>query len=149
MKKKCLLTAFLVGCSMSMSFAHGTVVPATASYAMFDYMLKAKDYENFHVGTIEGYPTFDTMLAKLKASGVKKVMLMPFMFVAGDHVNNDIAGDWKKELEDNGYEVSVLMEGLGQNPDIQDIFIEHARFAAKHKMVDIMDKKKQYAAEKD
>ena len=74
---------------------------------------------------------------------------MPFMFVAGDHVNNDIAGDWKKELEDNGYEVSVLMEGLGQNPDIQDIFIEHARFAAKHKMVDIMDKKKQYAAGKD
>ena len=38
------------------------------------------------------------------------------MFVAGDHVNNDIAGDWKKELEDNGYKVSVLMEGLGQNP---------------------------------
>ena len=89
------------------------------------------------------------MLAKLKASGVKKVMLIPFMFVAGDHANNDIAGDWKKELEDNGYEVSILMEGLGQNPDIQDIFIEHARFAAKHKMVDIMDKKKQYAAEKD
>ena len=57
-----------------------------------DYMLKAKGYENFHGGTIEGYPTFDTMLAKLKASGVKKVMLMPFMFVAGDHANNDIAG---------------------------------------------------------
>ena len=136
MKKKCLLTAFLVGCSMSMSFAHGMLQKTVT-----DYMLKAKGYENFHVGTIEGYPTFDTMLAKLKASGVKKDMLMPFMFVAGDHVNNDIAGDWKKELEDNGYEVSVLMEGLGQNPDIQDIFIEHARFAAKHKMVDIMDKK--------
>lgn len=144
MKKKCLLTAFLVGCSMGMSFAHGMLQETVT-----DYMLKAKGYDNFHVGTIEGYPTFDTMLAKLKASGVKKVMLMPFMFVAGDHVNNDIAGDWKKELEDNGYEVSVLMEGLGQNPDIQDIFIEHARFAAKHKMVDIMDKKKQYAAEKD
>lgn len=102
MKKKCLLTAFLVGCSMSMSFAHGMLQKTVT-----DYMLKAKGYENFHVGTIEGYPTFDTMLAKLKASGVKKVMLMPFMFVAGDHVNNDIAGDWKKELEDNGYEVSV------------------------------------------
>lgn len=128
---------------------HGTYTPSTAQYAMTDYMLKAKGYDNFHVGTIEGYPTFDTMLAKLKTSGVKKVMLMPFMFDAGDHANNDIAGDWKKELEDNGYKVSVLMEGLGQNPDIQDIFIEHARFAAKHKMVDIMDKKKQYAAEKD
>ncbi len=136
MKKKCLLTAFLVGCSMGMSFAHGMLQETVTNY-----MLKAKGYENFHVGTIEGYPTFDTMLAKLKVSGVKKVMLMPFMFVAGDHANNNIAGDWKKELEDNGYEVSVLMEGLGQNPDIQDIFIEHARFAAKHKMVDIMDKK--------
>ena len=93
MKKKCLLTAFLVGCSMSMSFAHGMLQETVT-----DYMLKAKGYDNFHVGTIEGYPTFDTMLAKLKASGVKKVMLMPFMFVAGDHVNNDIAGDWKSNM---------------------------------------------------
>ncbi|MFV0582736.1 MAG: sirohydrochlorin cobaltochelatase [Parabacteroides gordonii] len=128
---------------------HGTYTPSTAQYAMTDYMLKDKGYINFHVGTIEGYPSFDNMLAKLKASGVKKVMLMPFMFVAGDHANNDIAGDWKKELEDNGYEVSVLMEGLGQNPEIQNIFIEHARFVAKHKMIDIMDKKKTYATDKD
>ena len=126
---------------------HGTYTPSTAQYAMTDYMLKDKGYTNFHVGTIEGYPSFDNMLAKLKASGVKKVMLMPFMFVAGDHANN--AGDWKKELEDNGYEVSVLMEGLGQNPEIQNIFIEHARFVAKHKMIDIMDKKKTYATDKD
>lgn len=128
---------------------HGTYTPSTAQYAMMDYMLKAKGYNNIHVGTIEGYPSFDDMLAQLKAGGAKKVMLIPFMFVAGDHANNDIAGDWKKELEDNGYEVSVLMEGLGQNPDIQNLFIEHARFAAKHKMIDIMDKKKAYAAEKD
>lgn len=128
---------------------HGTYTPSTAQYAMMDYMLKAKGCNNIHVGTIEGYPSFDDMLAQLKAGGAKKVMLMPFMFVAGDHANNDIAGDWKKELEDNGYEVSVLMEGLGQNPDIQNLFIEHARFAAKHKMIDIMDKKKAYAAEKD
>mgnify|MGYP002228090227 CR=1 FL=1 len=73
---------------------------------------------------------------------------MPFMFVAGDHAKNDIAGDWKEELEKKGYEVSVFMEGLGQNPDIQKIFIEHARFMAKHKMIDIVDKKKAYAVEK-
>lgn len=128
---------------------HGTYTPSTAQYAMTDYMLKAKGYNNIHVGTIEGYPSFDDMLARLQAGGAKKVMLMPFMFVAGDHANNDIAGDWKKELEDKGYEVSILMEGLGQNPDIQNLFIEHARFAAKHKMIDIMDKKKAYAAGKD
>ena len=108
-----------------------------------------KGFKDYSVGTIEGYPTFDTMVAQVKANGTKKVLLMPFMFVAGDHAKNDIAGDWKEELEKKGYEVSVFMEGLGQNPDIQKIFIEHARFMAKHKMIDIVDKKKAYAVEKD
>ncbi len=117
--------------------------------AMLDYMLKEKGFKDYSVGTIEGYPTFDTMVAQVKANGTKKVLLMPFMFVAGDHAKNDIAGDWKEELEKKGYEVSVFMEGLGQNPDIQKIFIEHARFMAKHKMIDIVDKKKAYAVEKD
>lgn len=128
---------------------HGTYTPATAQYAMLDYMLKTKGYADYHVGTIEGYPSFEDMLGKLKASKVKKVLLMPFMFVAGDHANNDIAGDWKDALEKEGYEVSVFMQGLGQNPDIQKLFIDHARFAAKHKMINITDKKKKYAAEKD
>ena len=128
---------------------HGTYTPATAQYAMLDYMLKEKGFKDYSVGTIEGYPTFDTMVAQVKANGTKKVLLMPFMFVAGDHAKNDIAGDWKEELEKKGYEVSVFMEGLGQNPDIQKIFIEHARFMAKHKMIDIVDKKKAYAVEKD
>ena len=128
---------------------HGTYTPATAQYAMLDYMLKEKGFKDYSVGTIEGYPTFDTMVARVKANGTKKVLLIPFMFVAGDHAKNDIAGDWKEELEKKGYEVSVFMEGLGQNPDIQKIFIEHARFMAKHKMIDIVDKKKAYAVEKD
>lgn len=128
---------------------HGTYTPATAQYAMMDYMLKEKGFQNFFVGTIEGYPSFDTMEAQVKASGAKRILLMPFMFVAGDHAKNDIAGDWKEELEKKGYEVNVFMEGLGQNPDIQQIFIDHARFMAKHKMIDIVDKKKAYALEKD
>ena len=96
-----------------------------------DYMLKAKGYENFHVGTIEGYPTFDTMLAKLKASGVKKVMLMPFMFVAGDHANNDMAGDeedsWKSMFMASGKfdSVDTQIVGLGQIPAIQDLYVAH------------------------
>lgn len=128
---------------------HGTYTPATAQYAMLDYMLKEKGFKNYSVGTIEGYPSFDAMEAQVKANGVKKVLLMPFMFVAGDHAKNDIARDWKEELEKRGYEVSLFMEGLGQNPDIQDIFIRHARFMAEHKMVDVADKKKGYATGKD
>lgn len=128
---------------------HGTYTPATAQYAMLDYMLQAKGFTHYHVGTIEGYPSFEDMLAKVKAQGARKVLLMPFMFVSGDHANNDIATDWKQKLEKQGLEVSLFMEGLGQNTDIQNLFIQHARFAAKHKMINIMEKKKQYAADKD
>lgn len=128
---------------------HGTYTPATAQYAMTDYMLKAKGFNNFIVGTIEGYPSFDDAAIQLKKSGVKKVMLMPFMFVAGEHAKNDIADNWKSQLEEQGYQVTVLMEGLGENPDIQSIFIEHARFAANHKYLEITAKKKEYAKGKE
>ncbi|WP_455591099.1 sirohydrochlorin cobaltochelatase [Bacteroides sp.] len=128
---------------------HGTYTPSTATYAMMDYMLKAKGFKNYHVGTIEGYPSFDDMLAQLRTDGNKQVTLVPFMFVAGDHANNDIAVDWKEALEKAGYKVNVHMEGLGQQPAIQKLFIDHARFMLNHKMVNIMDKKKRYANEKD
>ena len=128
---------------------HGTYPPTTAQYAMMDYMLKAKGFGNYVVGTIEGYPSFDDALNQIKKGGYKKVRLMPFMFVAGEHAKNDIAGDWKDELEKQGYEVTVFMEGLGQNPAIQNIFVEHARFNATHKYLDIVKKKKDYAKGKE
>ena len=128
---------------------HGTYTPTTAQYAMMDYMLKAKGFDNYIVGTIEGYPSFDDALIQIKKGGYKKVQLMPFMFVAGEHAKNDISGDWKDELEKQGYEVTVFMEGLGQNPAVQDIFVEHARFSATHKYLDIVKKKKDYAEGKE
>lgn len=128
---------------------HGTYTPATAQYAMTDYMLKAKGFHNYFVGTIEGYPSFDDAAAQIRESGANKVLLMPFMFVAGEHAKNDIAGDWKEELEKQGYEVSVLNEGLGENPEIQNIIAEHARFTATHKYLDIVKKKKEYAKGQD
>ena len=128
---------------------HGTYTPATAQYAMLDYMLKEKGFKDYSVGTIEGYPTFDTMVAQVKANGTKKVLLIPFMFVAGDHAKNDIAGEWKEMLEKEGFTVSAQLEGLGQIPEIQEIFIDHIRFGLKHRMLDIMTKKAAYAAGKD
>lgn len=126
---------------------HGTYTPSTAIYSQIDYMLKAHGLRNFHVGTIEGYPTFENMLAQLKAGKTKRVMLVPFMFVAGDHAKNDIAVDWKEALEKEGYTVNVHMEGLGQIPAIQDVFINHIRFMMKHRMVGIMEKKAAYATQ--
>lgn len=128
---------------------HGTYTPSTAIYSQMDYMLKANGLSNFHVGTIEGYPSFETMLAQLKAGKAKQVTLVPFMFVAGDHAKNDIAEDWKEALEKEGYTVNVRMEGLGQVPEIQEIFINHIRFMLKHRMLNIMEKKAGYAAGKD
>ena len=128
---------------------HGTYTPSTAIYSQIDYMLKANGLANFHVGTIEGYPTFETMLAQLKAAKAKRVTLVPFMFVAGDHAKNDIAGEWKEALEKEGYTVNTRLEGLGQVPEIQEIFINHIRFGLKHRMLDIMTKKAAYAAGKD
>lgn len=129
---------------------HGTYTPATAQYAMLDYMLQAEGHTDFAVGTVEGYPTFDNATTKAQAKKkVKQVQLIPFMFVAGDHAKNDIAGDMKETLEKKGYNVSVLMEGLGENPAIQQIYIDHINFIIKHKQIDIVDKKKGYASAKD
>lgn len=128
---------------------HGTYTPSTAIYSQMDYMLKSKGLTNFHVGTIEGYPTFETMLAQLKIAKAKKVTLVPFMFVAGDHAQNDIAGEWKEMLEKEGFNVKTRLEGLGQIPEIQEIFIDHIRFGLKHRTLGIMEKKAAYAAGKD
>lgn len=123
---------------------HGTSDAATAQYAMLDYMLKSKGYKNFFVGTIEGYPEFDDMLSLLKDSNLNKVILMPFMFVAGEHAKNDIAGDWKEALEKEGFSVNVDMKGLGENPHIQDIYISHLTFMTNHRKIGIMKKKSVY-----
>lgn len=128
---------------------HGTYTPITAAYTMVDYMLKAKGYTHAHVGTIEGYPAFEDALRMLKAGQEKTVTLVPFMFVAGEHAKNDIAVDWKNDLEAEGYTVNVYVKGLGENPAIQDLFIERIKFATTHKLLPINEKKKEYAKGKD
>ena len=128
---------------------HGTPDPATASYAMFDYMLKAEGHTDYHVGTVEGYPTYTDALHLLKARKSRTVTLAPLMFVAGDHVRNDIAGEWKEQLEKEGYRVNLYLKGLGENPTVQELFVRHARFAAGHKAVDMKAKKAAYKAGKE
>ena len=128
---------------------HGTYTPATATYSQIDYLFTAQGQPLFHVATIEGYPTFDTMLARLKAAKARRVTLVPQLFVAGDHASNDIAVDWKEALEKEGLQVDCRLEGLGEIPEIQDIYIEHIRFSLNHAPVDIMQKKQEYAAGKD
>lgn len=123
---------------------HGTYKPITASYAMMDYMLKDCGMSGWHVGTIEGYPTFDNIAERLKRSRAKSVTLLPFMFVSGEHAKKDIQGEWREELEGMGYKVNLFMEGMGENPAIQQIFIDHIHFAMHNRAFDIMVKKEEY-----
>ncbi len=126
---------------------HGTSTPANAMYSQIDYMFSAAGEPRFHVATVEGYPTYDTTLAKLKSSKVKNVTLVPFMFVAGDHARNDIDGEWRGQLEKEGYKVSSILEGLGQIPEVQDIYIDHIKEAFKAPVLDAGSQKSQYIKE--
>jgi len=103
---------------------HGTEGPATALYSQLDYMLRAAGHDNYHVATIEGYPTQETAIAQIKAMKGRKVTLVPLLFVAGDHANNDISVEWKEALEKEGLTVDVKLEGLGEVPEIQALYIE-------------------------
>lgn len=81
------------------------------------------------LATVEGTLAFDNVLAELRQTKARKVWLMPFMIVAGDHAKNDMAGEeedsWKSMLMKNGYEVHAVLNGLGSIPKIQTLFIEH------------------------
>ena len=110
-------------CEHVLFVGHGTEGPATALYSQLDYMLRADGPDNYHVATIEGYPTQQTALDQIKALRGRKVILVPLLFVAGDHASNDISGEWKEELEQQGLNVELHIEGLGEVPEIQNLYI--------------------------
>lgn len=112
---------------------HGTEADSNGVYAKMQEMLKDAGYDNYYIGTVEAEPTVDDVLAQVQAGEYKKVVLEPLMIVAGDHANNDMAGDeedsWKSVFENAGYEVECVLRGLGELESIQDIFVEHAQAA--------------------
>lgn len=112
---------------------HGTEAESNQVYQKMQELLTEKGMEHYYVGTVEAAPSLDDVLAAVQEGGYKKVVLRPLMVVAGDHANNDMAGDeegtWKKAFEDAGYEVECVLEGLGQLPAIQDLYAAHAQAA--------------------
>lgn len=112
---------------------HGTHHFANASYSQVEAMMHAAGYENAFVGTVEGFPTLETVMSQVAAYGATKVVLYPFMVVAGDHATNDMAGDeedsWKSAFTAAGYEVECVLEGLAQNAAIRAIYVEHIQAA--------------------
>ena len=112
---------------------HGTEADSNHVYAKMQDMLADAGYKNYYVGTVEAEPGLEDVLAKVKEGSYKKVVLEPLMIVAGDHANNDMAGDgedsWKTAFEGAGYEVTCLVRGLGEMEKIQQLFVEHAQAA--------------------
>lgn len=110
--------------------AHGTPHPANAYYAVMQDRLNELGFDNALIFSVEGWPHLDTVIPQLKAKGVKNVTLMPLMMVAGDHANNDMAGDepdsFKSILEKEGFKVDAYIHGLGENAAVQKLFVEKA-----------------------
>ncbi len=127
---------------------HGTHDSGNAAYPAMDYTAKSLGY-NIYVGTVEGFPEFDDTVKALKKDGIKKIILMPFMFVAGDHANNDIAVDWKENLEKEGFKVENKMVSLGMMKPIRQMFIDHAKFMLENKEEDMISKKLFYSTQID
>lgn len=112
---------------------HGTEAESNEVYQKMQDLLTADGHKNYFVGTVEASPSLDDVLAGVKAGSYKRVVLEPLMVVAGDHANNDMAGEeegsWKTAFEDAGYEVTCLLRGLGENEEIRKIYVEHAQAA--------------------
>jgi sirohydrochlorin cobaltochelatase len=93
------------------------------------------------IGNVEGYPGIEEVMETLKLYGIKKVILKPFMVVAGDHSINDMAGNeensWKSILMKNGFEVVTVAKGLGENDNFANIFVNHAVDAAEEAGIDL------------
>lgn len=112
---------------------HGTSHTAKISYSQMQTVMDTAGYENVYIGTVEGEPeetSCENIIATLQDAGYSKVILRPLMVVAGDHANNDMAGDdedsWKSMMTAAGLEVAdCQIAGLGEIEAIQDIYVAH------------------------
>ncbi len=107
---------------------HGTGHhPADALYLAMNQVFQEMDPRAF-VGTVEGKPTIEDLLPKLKQLKIKKVYLVPMMSVAGDHAKNDMAGDepdsWKSILTQAGYTCETILKGTADYPEIVEVWLD-------------------------
>ena len=111
---------------------HGTAHTAKVTYSQMATQMAELGYDNVFVGTVEGEPeetACDVIIDAVKEAGYTKVFLRPLMVVAGDHANNDMAGDdedsWKSMFEAAGLEVECQISGLGRIPEVEALYVIH------------------------
>ena len=117
---------------------HGTSHTANVTYDQMQTQMDDLGFTNAFIGTVEGEPE-DTecqaVIEKIKEAGYKKVILRPLMVVAGDHANNDMAGDdddsWKSQFEASGVfdSIDTQIAGLGEIDAIQQLYVAHTQAA--------------------
>ena len=112
---------------------HGTEADSNQVYARMQQVLADAGYPNYYIGTVEAEPTLADVLSAVGEGSYTRALLQPLMIVAGDHANNDMAGDeedsWKSAFETAGYEVTCQVSGLGELEAIQQLFTAHAQAA--------------------
>ena len=112
---------------------HGTEAASNGVYDRMQAILLESGYTNYFVGTVEAHPDVQDVLKMVQAGEYERVVLRPMMIVAGDHANNDMAGDeadsWKSVFEAAGYTVITEIEGLGGLEGIQQLLAAHAKDA--------------------
>lgn len=110
---------------------HGTKHFCNTVYAAMEYICHEQGFKNIYMGTVEAYPDVDIVIRKLKADGRKKVTLIPFMLVAGNHAINDMAGDiensWVNRFRNEGFETKVILKGLGEYKKIRELYCQHIK----------------------
>ena len=117
---------------------HGTSHTAKVTYSQMQTQMNDLGYENVFIGTVEGEPeetACENVIEAVKAAGYKKVILRPLMVVAGDHANNDMAGEdedsWKSQFEASGAfdEIDTQIEGLGRIDAVEQLYVQHTKAA--------------------
>lgn len=107
---------------------HGTESEADYAYQKLqdEYLKTGKN--NIFIATVEGKVTIKDVIEKMKGKGFKKILLKPFMIVAGDHAKNDMSSDdedsWKTMLKNEGYEVTSVLKGMGEYKFIREMFMD-------------------------
>ena len=115
---------------------HGTAHVAKVTYSQMQSQMAALGYDNVFIGTVEGEPeetSCESVIAAVKAAGYTTVVLRPLMVVAGDHANNDMAGDdadsWKSMVEAAGLTTVCQIAGLGRLEAVQQLYVAHSAAA--------------------
>jgi len=134
---------------------HGTSHAAKVTYSQMQTQMNELGYKNVFIGTVEGEPeetSCENVIAAVQKAGYTKVILRPLMVVAGDHANNDMAGDdedsWKSMFEAAGLLVDCQIAGLGRIENVEALYVQHTADAIKKNSDSVKSEESGIALEK-